>query len=288
MMQESKSNNNKGIKDQLKENFFNKAEIPYGRSKSEVWESLSQKIDQSKPVKKSFFTTERIMLSIAATLMILLSIGAFMRFYTVTVTVPSGEQITETLPDGSRVKLNAQSVLSYHPYWWNISRFVGFEGEGFFEVAEGEAFKVRSVKGITEVLGTSFNVYSRPDAYRVLCVTGKVKVSSKNDESVVLTPDYEASIIGYEPISMRKVTSSKQEIGWTEGMFNFTAIPLKVVFYEIERQFNVRIIYNASEDLEYTGFFSKDSEIEDVLKVVCKPFNLKYTKKAKQKFEISY
>jgi ferric-dicitrate binding protein FerR (iron transport regulator) len=282
------NNNNKHSNDRLGDEFFSRAEIPYKKSREEAWQAIEEKVKNSEPANRTLFTTERIIFSLAAAFAILISIGAFLRFYTVTIKVPAGEQRTEILPDGSRVDLNAQSVITYHPYWWNVTRLVGFEGEGFFDVEEGKAFRVRSVKGSTEVLGTSFNVYSRPDAYRVLCISGKVKVSDKSSESVILTPDYEAEIIGYGKISMKKRENSEQTISWKDGMFTFTATPLQLVFQEIERQYSVRILFEPTEHLEFTGYFSKDSGTENVLKMVCKPFNLKYTRKAENIYEVSY
>ena len=287
MSTSTNNSNNKNQFEKHSELFFKKAQIPFEKSKDEVWDQISGQLEEKSSPRTAKMSTERIVFSLAASLIILLSIGSFFRFYTNTVTVEAGERLTYQLPDGSSVELNAQSVLRYHSLWWNISRQLSFEGEAFFNVEKGRAFSVTSIKGKTEVLGTSFNLYSRPDAYKVTCVTGKVKVSNKTNEEVVLTPEYTASIISDGTIMVQKNNNTEQTISWIDGLFNFTAVPLREVIHEIERQYGVQIIYSAPKTLTYTGFFSRDYEIEDVLKVVCKPFNLKFTKKKGNIYEVS-
>lgn len=62
-----------------------------------------------------------------------------------------------TLPDGSVVRLNSVSRLSYKPLGWYFSRSAELSGEAFFEVEKGSKFTIYSMLGSTSVLGTSFN-----------------------------------------------------------------------------------------------------------------------------------
>ena len=89
------------------------------------------------------------------------------RSYTVTEIAKRGSHLAVTLPDGSKVNLNADSRLTYKPYQWIISRNVELEGEAFFEVKQGKRFSVKSNQNKVNVLGTSFNIFSRPGNYRV-------------------------------------------------------------------------------------------------------------------------
>ena len=286
MNHDNKNTNSQNDLEKQSLDFFGKAEIPFEKSKDEVWQHLSGKIGDKEETKKRHLSTERIVFSIAAGLMLLLSIGSIMRFYTKTVRVEAGHQLSYQLPDGSQVELNAQTVLRYNPLWWSISRDVSLEGEAFFEVTKGISFIVNSQKGNAKVLGTSFNIYSRPDIYKVTCLTGKVMVTSKAEEEVILTPNYEATISANGNVIVRKNTKPEQIVSWKNGMFNFTAVPLQLVINEIERQYNVRILISDADELTYTGFFSRNNSVEDVLKVVCKPFNLNYEKKKENVYEI--
>jgi hypothetical protein len=69
-------------------------------------------------------------------------------------------------------------------------------------------------------------------------------------------------------------------------MFSFTARPLSQVFNEIARQYGVKIILNAGADYLYTGYFSKDKPIGDVLTLVCKPFGLTFARVSDKEFKI--
>ncbi|MFC2132748.1 FecR domain-containing protein [Bacteroidota bacterium] len=135
------------------DDFFSKAGIEYKASKEEIWEKLSSKLDKN-PDKKIILKPYRLFFRVAAIFLVLISITAFLRFYTKTIVCPKGEHISALLPDNSLVELNAQSTLKYNPLWWPLSRQVNFEGEGFFNVAKGEKFKVSSEIGTTIVLGT--------------------------------------------------------------------------------------------------------------------------------------
>jgi transmembrane sensor len=210
-----------------------------------------------------------------------------MRFYTNTVECPAGQHLAYVLPDGSSVQLNAESTLKYHPLWWSFSRSLKFEGEAFFEVTKGSKFEVFSDMGTTAVLGTSFNIFSREDEYKVTCFTGKVKVSSPvTSEQVIITPDYKAEISKNGSITVSKEQKPSSDISWINNMFNFNAQPLSIVFKEIERQYNIQIQSNIALDYYYTGYFSKDKPVEEVLALVCKPFGLTFVRLSDNSYKI--
>ena len=113
---------------------FAKMEIPWEKSSNQVWEELSAKIDAMPATKQRRVIPMFYGLSAAAVIIILLAVTIFLRFYSTTISSLSGEDMTAQLPDGSTVGLNPGSSLSYHPYWWQFSRKISFEGEGFFNV----------------------------------------------------------------------------------------------------------------------------------------------------------
>jgi transmembrane sensor len=66
-----------------------------------------------------------------------------------------------------------------------------------------------------------------------------------------------------------------KELSWINNSFAFNAVPLRDVFKEIERQYNVRIEYHGDFRKSYSGVFPKSS-IENVLNTVCRPFGYTY------------
>lgn len=260
-------------------------ETSFSKSKKEVWDELSGLMENKQTSSitptvtfNRYTSRHRVIYAVVALLVVLLATGAFIRFYTKTVTSGMGQQITALLPDGSSIELNAGSTISYHPYYWKWQRHVHFEGEGFFKVQKGKSFEVVSAKGKTKVLGTSFNIYSRKDEYKVTCYTGKVRVvNNSSGQSADIEPNQQAMIDNGHVIKQDK-TNIENTISWRDGMFIFTAAPILDVLDEIERQYGVTIKTNEKLKYNYTGNFTRDQTIEDVLHTVCLALNLTYKK----------
>jgi len=265
--------------------FLAGAKVPYAQSKEEIWERLSQKLEETPPQKPRFIHSSRWM-AVAAALIVLIGLAVALRFHTTTIQSPPGQHLVCDLPDGSQVQLNAASTITYHPWWWRISREINFEGEAFFEVRKGRPFSVNSKNGTTVVLGTSFNIFARSDSYEVQCVTGKVKVVSPASKEVVLLPDYSASIKPNGEILVQKNNESHTSVDWINNKFGFTSVPLLTVFQEVERQYNVTIQTGISSELIYTGHFQGQRDVEEVLGLLCTPFGLRFEKISERKYRV--
>jgi ferric-dicitrate binding protein FerR (iron transport regulator) len=260
---------------------FPRIATKYRKGKDEVWAEISLQIEKSSNTKSNKVFHLNFVAAIAASFLLLIGFAGFMRFYTKTVESPAGQHLTVMLPDGSKIELNAQSNISFHPYWWRFSRDIKFSGEGFFEVEKGAWFSVISDKGITTVLGTSFNIFSRGNDYEVTCFTGKVSVSSKvNSDKLVLYPNQQVKLSENGKLNFVSHKDSQTIISWKDNMFTFTSAPLKLVLEEIERQYNIRIINKEAYDFTYTGNFKKEYSEKDVLDLVCTPLGLKFEQKA--------
>jgi ferric-dicitrate binding protein FerR (iron transport regulator) len=258
---------------------FSVMEIPWEKSKNQVWEELSAKIDSMPKTRQRTVFPLFYSLSAAAVIVVLVAITLFLRLHTTTISSIAGGAITAQLPDGSTVGLNAGSSLSYHPYWWQFAREVDFEGEGFFEVQKGNKFEVSSKMAKTIVLGTSFNIVSRVGKYQVLCVTGRVKVVSNNDGEVVLNPD-EQAFVGLDGAIKKQHGSQNENTGKNHNEYLFTGTPLRQVVEEISRHYGVMVNIKIDKELFYTGNFTNEKPLNDVLELVCKPFGLSFTKQA--------
>jgi len=215
---------------------------------------------------------------------ILFALGSFLRFYTEKIETVSGQHLLAELPDRSKVNLNAESRLTYHPYWWKVKRIVKLEGEGFFEVEKGKKFTVISERGITQVVGTSFNIFSRAEVYKVTCVTGSVKVKSRSGNETILKPNSKAEIQPDGSINVTNNIETFSEISWRKNIFLFTASPVLRVFDEIERQYGVKIDAKLDSFSLYTGNFSKEQKVEETLNYICPALGLKYIRKTTGEF----
>lgn len=287
-MKENSQHKNIEAIDCQSRDFFKGGTFHWKKSNDNVWVEIESKIDSTILSHSLKINLRTVGLSIAAGLALLIGVTAFLRLYTITIEVPAGKHQLAMLPDGSTVELNAESTLKYHPYWWKIDRQLSLDGEGYFEVEKGKKFSVKSSKGTTQVLGTTFNIFSRKQVYEVICLTGKVRVISKiAKDTAIITSNCKAEIKQNGIIEVKNNIEVLPEISWKQNLFIFTATPLREVFYEIERQFDVTIHANIDSYSLYSGNFSKSSSVEEVLSYVCPAMGLSYKQKTANEYVIS-
>lgn len=184
------------------------------------------------------------------------------------------ENKTIILADGSEVTLNANTKLSVQiDEEADQARQVWLDGEAFFEVKRLSAdqyenrpnsrnFIVHTSNFDIEVLGTSFNVSSRPQKSEILLKTGKVKVESKQiNQTQVLQPGDMLSLAQQEKSFMLRKEPGETELAWRENFFVFENTPLKDVAEAIENYYGleVQIMNQAIEDRQFTAKLSRNN-----------------------------
>ncbi len=275
------------------EDFFKKVELPFEKSKEEVWATMFEDLDEKELVVEQVKTTRKVVrmpwskMAAAAAVVLLVGLMGFVQFYTETISSGDKNMAVAILPDGSSVDLNINSTISYQPYWWRFGRTVHFEGEGFFEVKEGSTFKVVSKKGITEVLGTSFNINTRNDHYQVFCKTGKVRVSNRvGEHKAELTPNM---MVDFKEKFKVKPAKESKILSWKEARFSFESKALSEVLIDLEKYYDIRIELEdkSAALLKYTGNFKKTNTAEDVLNLICQSFGFTFVEIDEKQFRIS-
>lgn len=266
--------------------FFNNNSVKYSRSKEDVWAEMESKLTSkksSKVIKVNFMSYLKY--GVAAVLVLGLGLLSFLKFYTVNIHCPNGQHSMITLPDGSKVTLNAGSDLAYHPYWWQFSRTIDFSGEAFFQVKKGEKFEVHSAMGSTSVLGTSFNIYARKDEYRVYCISGVVKVETKTKETTVLMKnDYSIVNQNNKIIKEKDENTNQDAVAWIDNEFVFTNMPLKDAYEEVERQYDIKI--EGKEHLRGVSTLTakRNSSPEKIIDMIGRPSGVKCIKISDKKY----
>lgn len=244
----------------------------WSKSKDEIWNDVFSNLEEKSTPKVKRLSFWQY--AAAAVAVVFITVSSFAYLYETTEQVGRGSHLAVTLPDGSKVNLNADTKLSYKPYWWVISRNVKLEGEAFFEVKSGNQFTVKSYQSEVRVLGTSFNVFARADSYSVSCLTGKVEVRAGKN-TAILTPNMQVN----QRRGMFNISDNmdaSQSIGWTQNKFSFIGVPLADVVQEIERQYDIHVSTTSKMDYLYTGNFSKEKQPEEVLEIVGKPFGITF------------
>lgn len=197
------------------------------------------------------------------------------------LTVPAGQRAHITLPDGSKVWVNAGSTLQYLSYFGDERR-VTIIGEAFFEVAKDKEhpFIVSTGKMNVQATGTRFNVFNYPaHPLSVSLLEGSIRVYNPNGEQpeyrlrpnqqiIETRTGYEVSTIGENPVM------------WKEGLYAFKKQPLKAILTKLELYYDVKIIVRdpAILNCEYTGKFRQRDGIMEVLRLVRKIHPFKFDK----------
>lgn len=185
-----------------------------------------------------------------------------------TIRTPRGGQYEVTLPDGSRVWLNAATSLRFPTAFTGADRTVELSGEAYFEVARArdQPFKVK-VGGMTvDVLGTHFDVmaYDDEESFRTTLLSGAVRVSG-GEGSRVLRPGQEASL----SLDGREMTVAEadtdQAVAWKNGLFQFESAGLKEVMRQMARWYDVDVHYEGTVERHFSGFIARSASLADVL-----------------------
>ena len=280
--------NRSKLSDSEEQDLFSKLELSYDRSQKDVWESLKQVIDKPQQRKPKVIPLSWPYWSAAASVVLVIGTILVARFYEVQVVVPMGSNAEHILPDGSRIYINADSKLSYAPWWWKARRDIYLEGEAFFEVEKGKKFKVISPLGTTEVLGTSFNIYARENNYEVFCQSGKVKVSAGTGHKVIIPG--QAVSLGISGELNALSNEKKDEIlSWRINKFVYNTTPLAKVFEDLERHYDIKIeteIPNL-QDLHYTGLFKRSKKAKRALTIICHSFELQFEQRGNRSYLVT-
>ena len=185
-----------------------------------------------------------------------------------TMTTPKGRQFQLTLPDGTKVWLNAASSLHYPTAFTGSQREVDVTGEAYFEVAQDNQHPfIVNIDETTriQVLGTHFNInaYSDEASINTTLLEGSVKVISRN-EKVVLRPGQQAQT---KP-SKTTVTNANTEkvMAWKNGIFNFQDATLEEVMRQLQRWYDIDVTYEKGiPKLEFIGKMGRDLSLSEVL-----------------------
>lgn len=208
----------------------------------------------------------------------------------IVVEAPQGSRTQMTLPDGTKVWLNAGSKISYSQSFGLVNRLVLLAGEGYFEVAHNEelSFSVESENVRVKVLGTKFNFRDYPsDAEATVSLAeGSVAMNSQQHpaDEQLLKPGQRATVdkqTGKIRVEEYEVANATQ---WTSGKLIFDGEPLQEIVKTLERSYNVKITIadNRLLTLRFYGDFLRQKQtLSEVLDALAATGKIKYNIKGK-------
>lgn len=239
---------------------FNKSFISEEKT-LEAWEKLEQNIRSKNKTYKIPFYKSRTYQSIAATLLLFIAISAFYFNNSATSIVHKtayGEILDIKLPDGTTVKLNSNSILSYTN---DDAREVILEGEAFFNVEKKPSanakFLVITNDLKVEVYGTAFNVNQRNTRTQVFLEEGKIALKLNNGIQKKMIP---GDLVSYsyendKIIEEKRVLKTEIETSWKHGSLVFEYSTLESAMLKIENTYGITTIFGDenSKKIRITG-----------------------------------
>ena len=203
-----------------------------------------------------------------------------------TIATPKAGQFKITLPDGTKVWLNAQSSVRFPTTFTGYQRVVEIMGEVYFEVAKMTVdqrkvpFKVLAGKQLVEVLGTRFNINSYHDEGKIktTLLEGSIKVrqSGNTDDGILLRPGQQSELVatgkshtGSKPGFDVKTVNAGAVVAWKDGFFRFDNVGLPELMRQLSRWYDVEVVYRAPVDQhEFVGQIERSAPLSKVLKIL--------------------
>ncbi|MGM9791961.1 MAG: FecR domain-containing protein [Candidatus Cryptobacteroides sp.] len=212
----------------------------------------------------------------------------------VTVYVPEGSTSSFTLPDGTSVKLNSGSHLSYLPGFGKSHRDVRLDGEAYFDVEHDESipFTVSTDRLKVTDLGTAFNIrnYSSDAQAQLALVEGKVEFSTDGDKQrIPMVPGETAELEKESGSASVTEGNIEKALGWLSGNIQFEDESLKMIARRLERCYGVTISIESkdAEDIRFTGSFDKnDNGAGDILEALSATGKIQFTRISNNHYSI--
>jgi transmembrane sensor len=288
----------------------------FNKTKYAEWNKFSDKhLDDNRNKSKVSISPLQIVTRIAAVFLLIVSVGSIFAWRMTSlklqnlisaetvhqINVPLGGKSDVILPDGSKVRLNAGSSLSYSGNFGLINRKVMLEGEGYFEVETNPVpFIVEASDLNIHAIGTIFNVKAYPEETEITTtlVEGIIQikgeridltlipnqkvtyvksqpasvqpeiVKSKNDEGNFI-PEKKIEIIEPPRIKLANNASIREITAWKDGIFIFNGEKLSTLAVFLERKYNVSVTIESDElkDQKFTGTFHRET-LEQILDII--------------------
>jgi transmembrane sensor len=196
-----------------------------------------------------------------------------------------GEHATVSLPDGSSLELNSNSLALVD--YSAAARIIRLErGEAYFEVKHDTArpFWVVAGRSWVRAVGTAFNVYVRPSDVQVTVSEGTVKVATvrgsgegPSDRALqaipasVVTAGEQVRVRGADAhLRLLAPAELTRSVAWRSGTLNFEHQSLDQVVEELSRYTTVKVVIDdpSLRELPVGGTFDANAQGMEALLVM--------------------
>lgn len=196
----------------------------------------------------------------------------------------NGKTQEVTLPDGTRLFVNRQTLIHYIPQDFNKrKREIWLEGEAFFEVTHNphKPFIIHSGEVQTTVRGTSFNIQAYPQIGEISVSVrdGKVQVNTSSQPEEMLIANQRMVYDVERNTQTLHSGNWEEDAAWREGRLVLKDANLRELKLRVQQLYGVQMEVegNFLDDARFGVSFQKGTELTDVLNTIAQLYNVRYT-----------
>lgn len=169
---------------------------------------------------------------------------------TTSIEAPAGQHIRLALADGTLVRLNSKSRITYPALFNGRERRVRLEGEAMFDVKHDaeHPFIVETFACDVEVRGTQFNVLAdeQTHEFSTALFQGCVAVRNKLiDEQILMEPNTVVDLRNGH-LYLDEL-ANRDDYLWTEGIVSFGGNSFEQIVAKLEKYYGVEVVVERRE-----------------------------------------
>ncbi|WP_431210973.1 FecR family protein [Puia sp. P3] len=189
-----------------------------------------------------------------------------------TLTTPRGGQYRLTLPDGTKVWLDAASSIIYPTAFIGKTRRVSITGQAYFEVVHDakQPFEVGVQELTVRDIGTSFNInaYGEEPTMKVTLAGGAAEVGGAG-RVIALNRSGQQAEWRDSQLGTAGDADLESVLAWKNGYFYLTSADIATVMREISRWYDVDIVFEKGVPAGHiTGELPRSTMLSNILQVL--------------------
>ena len=263
---------------------------PEAFSTQAAWNKVDRQVRRRQRTLHIFWNVGYTVFGMVASLLLLFALSQWGIFdqqpdTSVRLVAAYGSRSEATLPDGTVVKLNSGSDLSYTYHKATHTRQVQFEGEAYFDVAKGEdpfVIQMHDALRLT-VHGTSFNLQAYPNESSVEATLVEGCIELEHADHKLLMAPGEMAAFDKQTKELKPLEgNAAHAYAWLEDKLYMDNHSLAAICKYMERRYNVHITLEEglAERYHYNGVLN-EATVSDVLYILARMSPIQYSVKGK-------
>jgi ferric-dicitrate binding protein FerR (iron transport regulator) len=196
-----------------------------------------------------------------------------------TLTTTRGGRFHITLPDGSKVWMNASSSLRFPVAFVGHTRSVDLTGEAYFEIVKNreKPFLVHCQNAYVKALGTNFNIRAYPDelTLKATLLEGSIRFGYEKDSAMVI-PGQQVRFLAGHPFEIDSA-NLQQVLAWRNKLYWFQSTSFEEIMKELSRSYDIEVIYDKHIESSYSGILPQDLPLSKLLNILEQSGNVHFT-----------